>query len=314
MPRELNGVPATNGLSHRFFIIIAALDKWLPRLSEFLFNNKAKKVMTQAFGALDPSWRLDPAPSVKVTNPVISDTLISHLRSGAVRSVAGIGRFTGHREIELNDGQKIQVDAVICCTGYKNDFSIIDPRFDPSTDPSPIWLEAAGSRGRPLPRLYQNVFSLKAPESLAFLGCVWFVAGAFCLADLASMCIAQVWLGNSALPQLDEMIRWADAQERKISKMAQRGTVIPASVSPRQWLVWADATVGAGVEEHTGWGWTGWKFWWTERRLYGLIMDGVLTSAVWRLFRGKRKAWSGARDEIERANDAQTKGRLGKEA
>jgi dimethylaniline monooxygenase (N-oxide forming) len=313
MPREKNGVPATNVLTHRFLIIIALLEYWLPVLAERLFNKKAAKVMREAFGDVDPAWGLHPAPSVKVSNPVISDTLISNFRSGAVRSIAGIKRVVGPRRLELNDGEQVDADAIICCTGFRNDFRLVDPRYDPAADTSLDWLDAPGSKGRPLPRLYQNVFSLKAPDSLAYLGCAWFVTGAFCLADIASMCIAQVWAGHSALPPAQEMERWVQRQERRITATARRGTVIPASVAPREWLVWADATAGMGIEEHTGWGPKGWAFWWREPRLARQVMDGVLTAAMWRLFEsGKRKPWEGARAEIERANEIQAKGRMGK--
>ncbi|KFA67783.1 hypothetical protein S40285_04500 [Stachybotrys chlorohalonatus IBT 40285] len=314
MPRERNGVPATNPLSYRFLILISILDRWVPALAERLFNRKASEVMQNAFGDPDPSWNLWPFPSVRVTNPIISDTLIPNLRSGAVRSVAGIKRFTGPRELELDDGRRLEVDAVICCTGYKNDFKLVEPRYDPAAEPSADWLKAAGSHDRPLPRLYQNVFSLKAPDSLAYVGTAWFVSGAFCLADLASMCIAQVWAGNSALPPQHEMERWTDGQTKRICGLAQRGTVIPASVPAREWLLWADATAGMGVEEHLGWSWTGWRFWWRDRRLHRMAMNGVLAAAIWRLFEGgKRKAWEGAREEIVRVNTMQMKGRLGKE-
>ncbi|RFU78992.1 hypothetical protein TARUN_3223 [Trichoderma arundinaceum] len=258
--------------------------------------------MRDAFGEVDPSWGLDPALSVLVANPVISDTLITNLRSKAVQSIEGVQRFTGGRQIELTSGRIIEADAVICCTGYKNDFSLLDKEYDPSSAPSSSWLEAAGSKNRPYPRLYQNVFSLNAPDSLAFLGCVWFVTGAFCLADIASMCIAQVWSGKATLPPRSKLQYWVDRQEKRICGLAQRGAVIPATVPPSEWLLWADRTAGMGVEEHVGWGWKGWLFWWRERKLWKMVMDGPFTSVFWRLFPGRRKRWDGARAEIMRVN------------
>lgn len=271
-------------------------------MAERLINKVATKLMGEAFGQPNPDWRLQPAPPVTAVNPIISDTLISNLRSEAVRSVAGIKRFLGPRELELNDGRRIRADAVICCTGYRNDLGLIEPRFNPSAKTSAIWEKSPGSRGRQLPRLYQNVFSLDHPESLAFLGCVWFAVGAFFLADISSMCVAQVWSGKSSLPSPAKMARWVDRQEVRISRLSQHGAVIPATVPQREWLLWADKTAGMGVEEHTGWGWRGWWFWWTNRELWHLVMDGVSAAAIWRLFVGKRKAWDGARGEIERIN------------
>ena len=280
-------------------------------VEEWLYNKKASSIMFTAFGRTNPTWRLEPAPSIKVTAPpVISDSLISNFRTGLVRPITGIRRITGPQELELNDGTSISVDAIICCTGYhKNDFNLIDPKYDPSANPSRQWLEARGSKGRALPRLYQNVFSIKKPDSLAFLGCVWFVTGAFCLADMASMAIAQVWAGKSQLPPTAEMEAWTENHERDMSKRAERGAVMTAAVSMGEWISWMDKLAGTGIEENLGWtSWKAWKFWWQHRDLHKMIMDGCLTAAMWRLFdTGKRKAWKGARAEIRRANQTQRK-------
>ncbi|KAI5458602.1 flavin monooxygenase-like protein [Mariannaea sp. PMI_226] len=302
LPRDIEKVTGSKGLTHRFSLIVGFLEKWCPSYAEVLFNRKAKTIMENSFGETDPSWCLDPAPSIKVVNPVISDTLIDRLRAGDIQSIPGIKKIIGPNEVELVDGRRMEADAIICCTGYKYGFSIVDPRVNPTVEKSPAWVAAPGSKGRALPRLYQNVFSLKEPDSLAFVGCAWFVTGAFLLADLTSMCIAQVWAGHSKLPSQAEMERWMNVQEKRISSLAQRGTVIPASVPAREWLKWADTTAGMGVEEHLGWGWKGWMFWLKDRILWRMLMDGQPTAAIWRLFDGKRKSWPHARAEIEYAN------------
>lgn len=271
---------------------------------ESMVNKKVRSIMHDCFGELDPSWRLSPGPSMKVSPPVVSDSIVDHLRSGRVRPVRGIKRIKGPNTIELEDGETIDdVDVIICCTGYRNDFSIFDRQHDPSSDPPAAWRSAPGSKDRPLPRLYQNVFSLEAPDSLAFLGCIWFPSGALMIADLASMCIAQAWTGKSPLPPATEMSRWMDGQTDRIVKLAHKGTPVVASVPQLEWLRWADGVAGTGVFERMGWGAKGWAFWMRDRELYNMIMDGVLTSASWRLFdEGKRKPWPGARKEIVRLN------------
>lgn len=280
------------------------LEKHIPSCLESMVNKKVQGIMQGCFGELDPSWRLSPGPSIKVSPPVVSDSLVEHLRSERVRPVRGIKRIKGPNTVELEDGEEVEdVDAIICCTGYRNDFSLLDRRYDPSSDPPAAWREAPGAKDRPLPRLYQNIFSMEAPESLAFLGCVWFPAGALMVADLASMCIAQVWTGKSPLPTAAEMSRWVDGQTERMVKLAHRGTPVVASVPQMEWLRWADGTAGAGVFDRLGWGTKGWYFWMGDRELYKLVMDGVLTSASWRLFdEGKRRPWPGAREEIVRLN------------
>ena len=260
-------------------------------------------MMEDGFGEIDPAWGLDPVPSIKISPPIVSDTLIHHLRSGAVRSVVGVRRITGSSEVEFEDDTTENFDAIIFCTGYQLDFAVLDPDFDPSVQPSTAWTSAPGSKGRPLPRLYQNVFSLKAPDSLAFLGCVWFASGAFCISDLASMSIAQVWTGKSQLPETSEMIRWANSQEARLSELARTGSPLATSVPQHEWLGWADRTAGTGVLGRLGWGWKGWQFWWSDRETWRLLMDGVMTASMWRLFdEGARRPWDGAKAEIIRIN------------
>ena len=68
---------------------------------------------------------------------------------------------------------------------------------------------------------------------------------------------------------------------------------------------WLNQAVGNGVNEAFGWGWEGWKFWWKERELYKLLIDGINTPFVYRLFEGRegsRRRWEGAKDAIYRAN------------
>ncbi|KAM3457951.1 hypothetical protein NHJ6243_007576 [Beauveria neobassiana] len=307
LPRDLKGVPATSVLTHRLIRLQSFIDRLFPRLRDLLSGLVLRRMTSTVFGALDPAWGLLPAPPATVTNPIINDALIPHLRSGALLSVPGIRRLVGPSAIELVSGAIIHADVVVCCVGYQNNYhDILSPRVDPTRHRSAVWDAAPGARGRPLPRLYQNVFSLDRPDSLAFVGCAWFATGALTVGDLASMCIAQVWRGRSRLPPAETMEAWVDAQEGYVARLARRGTVVPATVDMRAWLVWADETAGMGVERRVGrWcGWESWAFWWRERRLHAMIETGVFTSVVWRLFPGsKRKAWEGARREIERLNE-----------
>ncbi|OAA77925.1 dimethylaniline monooxygenase 2 [Akanthomyces lecanii RCEF 1005] len=306
LPRDLKGVPATSVLTHRLVRLQGTIDWLFPRLRDFVSGRVLRSITKAVFGDLDPTWGLDDAPPATVTNPIINDELIPNLRAGKLASTASIKRITDADTVELADGSTVHADVIICCVGYENNYNMLDRRVNPMRHTDAAWAAAHGSRGRPLPRLYQNVFSLDRPDSLAFIGCVWFATGAFTVADLASMCIAQVWRGRSRLPPARDMERWMDAQADYITGLARRATIVPATVNMRAWLVWADETAGMGVERHVGrWcGWASWAFWWRERRLYRMIDAGVFTSAVWRLFPGeKRKAWDGARAEVQRLNE-----------
>ncbi|KAK1764305.1 monooxygenase aurF [Phialemonium atrogriseum] len=232
-------------------------------------------------------WGLSPAPSLKYTIPVVSDELIHALSSGAVDSTTAL-RPPSRR---LDD-----IDAVVLCTGYRTDFGLVERRFDPTRATTPRWAAAPGSRGKPLPRLYRNVFSLDRPAELAFMGCAAF----------ASPRVPAAWKagGGAALllPAREEMERAIDRHHEWISGVAERVNVFPSIVEGPEWMAWADRTAGTRVDEYLGWGWKGWWFWLTDYRFCNLLMSGVYSPHLYRVFDGRRKKWDGAREEIEKVN------------
>jgi dimethylaniline monooxygenase (N-oxide forming) len=274
----------------------------MPSLAQFLFDTMLKKMQDKTF-TLRPEWKLSPAPSSRHAVPIISDNLVQLLEAGEIQSVAGLKRVSGPNEVELDDGTLVEADVIIWATGYKTEFSVLDPSVDPTRHTTPAWENAIGSRGKPLPRLYRNVFSLDHPDSLAFMGCVAFAAGAFPVYDLCSMAVAQIWKGNSNLPTLEEMNKAVDRQHEFICGIAKQGSATPGWVHQGEWVAWANEAAGTGVNEHLGWGMAGWKFYFQDRALYKLLMDGIYVPAIWRVFDGdKRKKWEGARAEIEKVN------------
>lgn len=249
---------------------------------------------------LDPAWNFKPAPSVLTHRPLISEDLVGHLRSGAVASVPALERFVDARHVELSDDSILEVDAVIFCTGYKPDF-VIPPDFSPA-----IVLPAASNPASvgvpPLPRLYQNIFSPEYPDSLAYL-CNWYLGdGLNVIADLASMAIAQVWKGTFPLPPQEQMIREIDAHHAWVRKIAGTDGTFPQIVQQGPWINWLNAAAGTSVNEYLGYGLQGWMYWLWQPRLCNLLMTGVDSPHVMRLFEGRRRSWPGAKDAILRAN------------
>ncbi|KAF5022589.1 hypothetical protein F66182_5360 [Fusarium sp. NRRL 66182] len=301
MPRVMDGAPFDHAVTSRKTAILGFLELNFPRLFEFAFNAGCKKMQDRAFN-IRPEWKLSPAPPIKHAVPIISDDLCNLLESGDILSVTGVRRVTGPREVELNDGTRLDADVIIWCTGYKTDFGLLDRRVDPTRNTTPKWDAAIGSRGKPLARLYQNVFSLDYPDSLAFMGTVAFATAAFPLYDLCSMAIAQVWKGNSSLPSVQEMNHAVDQQHDFICSIAKDGSAVPGWVRQAEWLAWADEAAGTRVNEHLGWGLEGWRFWYSDRGFCRMLMDGIYTPFLWRLFDGKRKKWDGARAAIEKVN------------
>jgi dimethylaniline monooxygenase (N-oxide forming) len=254
------------------------------------------------------SWNLRPTtPFVYMLPIVAADEFVDGMRNAQIRPIAGIKEVTGPDSLVLTDGTAVSdIDTIVFCTGYKANLSMFDGSpYDPTRHTSARWTNAKGANGRPLPRLYQNIFSVDHPDSLAFTYQVGFQFPVFMVYDLASMALAQVWKGNSPLPPKDEMIRQTDVYHRHLSDLAQsgQGTISPDVVPIPDWYRWVNRTAGTGVYEHLGYGWTGWKFWLADRRFCTLLTWGLYSPHLYRIFEGpKRKAWVGAREAIEKAN------------
>lgn len=273
-----------------------------------MLNKFAKRLQDKSFN-LRPEWGFSPAPSLKHAIPVISDNLVDALESGAIRSVTGLREVTGAGEVELLDGTRLNIDCIIFCTGYRPNYSIVEG-FDPTTKTTTNWANAPGSNGKPLARLYRNIFSLEHPESLAFMGGVAFASPAFQLYDLASMAVAQVWKGTSTLPPKEAMEEAVNEHHAWICELAKNGPVIPGLVKAGDWMRWVNDAAGTGVNEYLGYGLNGWSFWLTNRRLCNMLMGGIYSPHIYRVFEGKRKKWDGATTEIERVNRAVKEGKV----
>ena len=229
LPRRVNNKPVDHALSLRLFNVQSWIMSTFPVYGAKMFDKFLKSLQDKSF-KLRPEWGFEPAQMI----PIISDTLVDYLERGLIESVKGLKRIVGDSQVELDDGKTVDVDVLIWCTGYKADFSMLESRFDPTTRPSPAWLSASGSNGKPLTRLYHNVFSLEKPDSLAFLGNVHFTGPGFQIFDMASMAVAQVWKGTSKLPSQDVMESTVDEHHVWLADQANcRSNVSPGTVNGR---------------------------------------------------------------------------------
>lgn len=267
-----------------------------------MLHNALMTIQDESFD-LKPEWGLGNAPSLPQKLPIIGDGFYNLLVSGTVNLVPGLKRI--HRShVELTDGKTIEVDIIIFSIGYDRSYSLLGP-YDPSRNMPQAWKDSPGSMGRPLPRLYQGIFSLDFPDSLAYSAHVGSTLSATMNGDTASMALAQVWLGNSELPSREEMAKSADKQNSMAIEFANRGGVYdPALVDSREWSLWADKAAGFGIQDRLG---NGWKAWWlrfTDPRLYKTLLDGKFVPQVYRLFdEGKRPPWKDARESLFKVNE-----------
>lgn len=297
--------PMDHALSRRLTYILRSFGRLFPRLRGKALDYALETRMKQMFPFLDPSWRLLPAPPDANANAVFNDHIIDALASGSVISLSGIKRFFDSGIETEHDGD-VKVDVVVFATGYHFDYSFLDPDANPTRYPTPGWDGSPYSNGLPYPRLYQTLFSTTYPTSLAFIGpCQGYTFAAFCHADLASQAIAQVWLGNFPLPNQRTIGKWCDDNYAYSLKQIRDWRVPKTGTENGALESWLIKAAGNGMEENLGWGWRGWKFWWRETELWRLIMGGINTPFVYRLFEGRargRKRWEGAREAITRAN------------
>lgn len=324
MPRKLpNGKPIDHNLTYRKMMIVSALQRYFPGQAEYMTNKMIMKLQNTAF-TLKPEWRINPAPSIVHMVPTISDTLVPSLESGQIQSVKLIKEVRDGRSVQLVDGKLVEVDAIIYCTGYDVDYSIVG-EFDPFLDTRHTDLSddaaeqsepTASSPSKPtrleppIPRLYQNLLSLAHPDSLAFLGTAAIPAAAFPLFDLTTMAIAQLWKpGAQQLPPRSEMNAWVRKHLAWAESIRARGPFNYRLVFAPDWEAWLENTAGTRLSEHLGYGPSGWAYWAKDRKFCNLLMDGLYSPHILRLFDspGKRKTWDGAREAIIKVNEAVNK-------
>ncbi|KAL5120447.1 hypothetical protein ACEQ8H_001737 [Pleosporales sp. CAS-2024a] len=303
IPRMHNGKPIDHNHNLRLFTLSSLVMKYFPHFGERQFDLFIKSFQDKNF-VVKPEWGFEPAQRV----PMVSDTLVHHLHAGDIESVPGLRRILdGTNTVQLDNERLMDLDTIIWCTGYTSDFSVLDPLYDPSTPPSAAWARAKGSNGKNLFNLYLNVFSAVKPESLAFMGNVYTTLSGFQIFDMAAMAIAQVFKGNSRLPPRSQIHGEIEAHHLWLAELASRGhNVSPGNVEGGPWMARMNELAGTGVDDYLGYGGKGWWFWIRNFRLSNLLMGGIWSPCMYRLFEtGKRKAWSGAREAVEKANSVQ---------
>lgn len=302
------------GLTYRMMTIQHTMAKWAPKIAQNFSNRYVKKLQDAAF-EIKPEWKLD-SPSMIHTLPILSDTLVSELHSGRIESVVGLKKVTGAEQVELDDGAVIDIDAIIWCTGYRWKYDFLG-EYDPSLKSQDGYIPTITGEASPhqvaLPRLYRSVFSLDHPESLAFAGLAAFHAPIFVSWDLGSMAIAQYWKKPELMPSREEIRLSYKSHMAWANGIIAHGKLDPRFVNAQDWTEWAEEAAGVRVSEHLGYGLAGWRFWYEDKTFCKMLMDGIYSPHLLRLFESdRRKAWVGARAEIEKVNE-KVRERLAKE-
>lgn len=246
------------------------------------------------------------------TGLVVSDHLPYQLRDGIVEAVPEIHKVIGPCSVACGDKTITNLDAIIFCTGYRHDYSIIDGAGNPA---DPAFASDRFERfnnaqfrkaNEHYPRLYYGLLSERYPSSLAILGFILTAYGSvFVQYDLATMALASLWSGSYPLPSKETMKEEIDAHYEFVVKSLERGPMPYTGfrVNDKAAYEWMNLVAGTGIHQRLEtWGWAGWRFWWRNRDLYQLLVNGINAPAVYRLFdsgRGRRP-WKDAMNSIER--------------
>jgi dimethylaniline monooxygenase (N-oxide forming) len=297
-------MPLDHTLTYRSTRIGDIIANYFPNYAGKLMVKTLEKLQNTVF-QIRVEWDLTPVPSLQHALPIITDDLVAELEARRAISVPKIKQVTGKGAVQLEDDITLdKIDAIVFCTGYhKTDWALVGDELDPTRHTTPRWGSARGSSDRRLPRLYQNMFSLDRPHSLAYIGIFSGLISGFTMSDLASMALAQVWKGNSSLPSAVEMNRHVNMHHDWLCGIAETGSCSPHTLDFSRWCVWAHETAGTGVNRKLGYGLEGWWFWLRDRSFCDMLMTGIMSPFIFRLFPGKkRKSWEGAREAIEAVN------------
>ncbi|RDW62513.1 hypothetical protein BP5796_10815 [Coleophoma crateriformis] len=306
IPRYYHNVPVEFVATMRLQAIARIMGQISPSLWASTFNRKMMQISNDSFGTLDPKWRFTNPPPGRISNPIINDHIVDLFRQGEVCIVPSLHSILPSGEAKLSDGQRISdIDTIILCTGYEYDFSLFDESISPINIRNPEWDASRVTSNRPLRRLYQGIFSLEHPESLAFIGASGYPASQMPLFDLVSMALAQIWKGAYPLPSREVMeddVNQRNAWLVALARSKEGPSVLPGSIKSGPWMQWLHEAAGTGVNERLTYSLRGWWYWLTNMSYCNTLMTGVNTPHIWRLFDGRRKKWEGAADAIRAVN------------
>jgi len=295
IPRIWRGKPIDFLLTRRLALIQAAMESTFTYSSGWIHNQVINYVQRTSFKFKD-EWGFSPSPDTRASVPTITDDLFPLLESGRVVSVPGISSVQPESTIILTNGRQLRsIDVVIFATGFISDPATVLGFSQEVVDR----MQYNRNRPQDFPR-YRHHLTLGLPE-LCLLNQFYAPAAATVISDIKSMWIAGVWSGNVKLPSQGEMEKQSRQEAKWVDGLYKFGCVVPGTMPIETFYLLA-AEAGC-ADDHCSWfscTWEGWKWWWNNRALSRLIMDGPDIPASHRL-RGRKK-WEGAEEIIWRAN------------
>ncbi|KAJ4322058.1 hypothetical protein N0V94_002637, partial [Neodidymelliopsis sp. IMI 364377] len=205
-PTWRKGVPGDLMVTWRRRQISAFMQNHLPGVYKWCTDKALQWLMRSHWGKLDPEWRILPSPSITLSLPGASNSIIPLLQEGKITSVQGIKRFTGPHSLELTDGTVLtDIAAVICATGYTANLSVA-PFLSQSRPPN--------YTGPDLVRLWMNIFPPRYVDSMALLcHSAYGKNNGFSFNDVQSMAVSNIFRHTHPLPSKRVMDTWIDSHQ-----------------------------------------------------------------------------------------------------
>ncbi|KAI0967297.1 FAD/NAD(P)-binding domain-containing protein [Xylaria arbuscula] len=298
------------GLRLKYF-----LDNLIPWLTwPFADRYMIKRMIKQR---LREDWHLLPCASVAQVHPAVQEDYIPALRREEIIPLQAFRDFSDESHVLLCGGNIVEVDAVIFCSGYEMDFSII-PELDMNGavgvplktageySKSRSALSGSGTRLPNLPRLYKMIFPPKWASSIAVLSYQAPQESVWCVSELAAMAVAQIWAAetfkesSSTTPQANIKVQPAvlpsekamnaevDAYHAWFRKAWEENSSVRNGyvAHAHDFYRFLHTSAGTGLYDHIDhmFSGRGWRLWWNDRELWTWIAKGPMNSYSWRVF------------------------------
>lgn len=290
----VNGLPADLMLSPTIAKFMWWIEAHLPWLFGKLLDSSMDSNFKENWGKNEAAWgfALSQSASDGFHFIVCNDELIPLVKEGKVISTRGIKGIVGPKAVEMDDGLIIEnVDVIITCTGYTNDMDMLGEAITYDDGPRDREL---------LPNLYMSIFPPEHADSLAVISYVHVNGPQFPARELEAMAVAQIWAGQSFLPEKSAMTAWVQKHHIWLRKrIAHAHGLHRGDVLSNEWMYFVHDAAGTGIYDNIGWSWKAWKLWWTDSELYKALAHGPMIAYGHRLFEtGKRAVWKDARKAI----------------
>ncbi|MCB1138746.1 MAG: NAD(P)-binding domain-containing protein [Leptospiraceae bacterium] len=148
------------------------------------------------FGLPDPDFGLGQA------HPTISNEILGRFGSGDIKFRRGIQSMDA-RSIRFEDGSMEEIDAIVWCTGYNVSFPFFDEQFLSAPDNA-------------LP-LFHRAIQPERP-GICFVGLLQPLGPVMPLSEAQSKWYAKYLTGKYALPSVDYMNRYMEAEQKEMQK------------------------------------------------------------------------------------------------